>query len=145
MLPPELYIKLHERLNRKRFIQLAGMLTSEYAAERATAAGRLSEMLREADLTWSELVELAFDVPSMLPPPEAKVEFEDTKTSWADVNEFGDWKSVAHWILDYQVRELAANERRFVEDILDRNRRLSDKQMTWLKAIFARFRPMGSV
>ena len=47
-------------LDVKKLSKLCGMLSSDYDAERAIAAQRATALLRDAGMTWEELVAMAF-------------------------------------------------------------------------------------
>jgi hypothetical protein len=48
-------------LDVKKLSKLCGMLSSDYDAERAIAAQRATALLRDAGMTWEELVTMAFE------------------------------------------------------------------------------------
>jgi hypothetical protein len=99
----------------ERLAKLCGMFGSEHDGERAAAALKANEFVRDLGLTWSDIV----------------------LKSTAIVVRNDDWRRMAEYGHKHRWR-LDGRERRFVETMLDWQGQPSERQRQWLTDIYAR-------
>ena len=106
---------------RTRLIRLLGMCASAFDGERANAAAMASRLLREAGLSWSDVIG---GVVEWKPPPAP------------DPWELSPWRRMATEIL--ATGRVTAWERNFLDDLLGRwrSRDLTEKQQRVLSEIY---------
>jgi hypothetical protein len=106
-----------------RLAKLLGRLGSHSEAERATAAAMADKTLRDASLTWEQLVSAA-----VAPAPQS-----------AKSEAFGDARQEAAWVLA-NLRDLTVRERSFLLTMKTWAGVPSAKQRDWLDGLTERAR-----
>ena len=97
-----------------RLAKLCGMLGSAHDGERAAAAALADALVREAGLTWRDVI----------------------KVPGAATNS-GDWQRMAGWCRAHH-QKFNAKEREFIAAMLTWRGELSPKQEKWLTDLFVR-------
>lgn len=105
------------RAEAQRLAKLLGMLGSACEAERAYAAAKANELVREAGLTWEAIVTPLIVT---LPPPEVVK-----------------WRSLVQFCLEH-VDDLSDRDSDFIAKLSSYRCLPSDKQLTWLYDIVDR-------
>lgn len=111
-----------------RLAKVCGLLGSDHDGERAAAAWQATKLLRNAGLTWSDVIGPALSAPQPSPscaPPSSRP--YAAKVAWA--------LRYAAWLTEW--------EHNFLRDVA-RRRRLSPKQAAVLEKIDAKLREAGA-
>jgi hypothetical protein len=106
-----------------RLVKILGLLGSDHAGERAAAAAKANTLVRDAGLTWRDVV-----MPS--PPIAPRLEGHAS------------WRLLAAECYEQQA-VLAPREREFVGALLTWRADPSPKQLAWLTAIHTRLHGDG--
>jgi hypothetical protein len=107
-----------------RLVQLLGMLGSTYAGERATAGLKADELVKEAGLTWADVIRIS---------GRAGLKHRH------DHYESCDWHEMQDTCLRH-ADGLTQREYDFVTDLDRWHGQLTERQLKWLIAIFQRVR-----
>ena len=136
-------------VNQDKLAKVCQMLGSSHLGERAAAAQLATSMLREAGLSWEDLIQKAFEVR----PPQSDPKAGGSYTTWSTKKEDPEVKYGVgkRWVYDgYDVDKvvddiladvmgLSEKDHDFVESVRGQLDRLgegcSPKQWVWLKRI----------
>jgi hypothetical protein len=108
----------------ERLVKILGMLGSDHAGERDTAARTASRMLSDLSLTWQQLI--VVPAPSIVP-----------RSTHMHMRRAETWHRMALYCHNRRWG-LNAIEQRFVADMLNRRGEPTDKQADWLVSIYER-------
>ena len=103
-----------------RLAKLCGMFGSAHDGERANAAAKADRLVRELGSTWRDVIAL----PRRLSPPLAPVPAMD-------------WHSMAAFCFTRRAH-LNPREREFIKSMIQWRREPTERQTSWLLAIYAR-------
>jgi hypothetical protein len=107
---------------RRRLIRVLGMLGSDHLGERAAAGALADRLIRESNLTWSDVIG-GQDLPTYEPPPAYEPPHPDIG-----------WRKLAAAVV--ASRRATTWERGFCTSILDRGVSLTDRQQITLDRIY---------
>ena len=129
-------LKLDPR-SAERLVKLLGMLGSNHDGERAAAALKANELVREHGLVWSDVIptlEQQQEHAGRRPNDARAKNQDDQKVDWRTMRGF----CAQHFNL------LRSREQEFVDDIGDWRGALTEKQSAWLVSIYTRVKKLAA-
>jgi hypothetical protein len=118
-------MKLLDPRSAERLVKLLGMLGSNHDGERAAAAFKANELVREHGLVWSDVIR----------PNDARAKNQDDQEV--------DWRTMRGFCAQHP-KLLRSREQEFVDDIEDWRGTLTEKQSAWLVSIYTRVKKLAA-